>query len=62
MYMKRQGINSYSDKERRQVRRRNHFARDLAEPKFRQRVLDKHDKKMYNWEQDYEDWLKENDE
>lgn len=32
------GIDRYDDKKRREVRRRNHIAKDLHESKYRQRV------------------------
>lgn len=32
------GLNAYEEKKRRDMRRRNHIARDLALPKFRQQV------------------------
>lgn len=32
------GLNKYSDKEKREMRRRNHIARDLRTPKFKQRI------------------------
>jgi stalled ribosome alternative rescue factor ArfA len=37
--MSRKGINSFDEKNRRAVRRRNHIARDLREPIYRQRVI-----------------------
>lgn len=33
------GLNKYSEKEKRSQRRRNHIARDLATPKYHQRVM-----------------------
>lgn len=33
------GLSKYSDKERRQQRRRNHIARDLADRKYHQRIV-----------------------
>lgn len=32
------GINSYDAKVRREIRRRNHIARDLGTPKYRQQI------------------------
>lgn len=33
------GMNKYSDKQKRAMRRRNHIARDLRTRKYRQRVI-----------------------
>ena len=33
------GLNKFDEKERRKQRRRNHIARDLALPKYHQRVI-----------------------
>jgi hypothetical protein len=33
------GLHKFSDKEKREQRRRNHIARDLLTPKYRQRVV-----------------------
>jgi hypothetical protein len=42
------GLNGVPDKLKRATRRRNHFARDLAEKKYRQRVVeDKRKKQKY---------------
>ena len=38
------GLNKFDEKMKREMRRRNHIARDLRHPKFRQRVIDKRDK------------------
>lgn len=35
------GLNKYSDKMKREQRRRNHVARDLRTPKYKQRVIEK---------------------
>lgn len=32
------GMNSYDSKQRRKIRRRNHVAKDLQTPKYRQRI------------------------
>lgn len=40
------GIRSYANKQRRKIRRENHFARDLKSPIFRQRKIDRN--KDYN--------------
>lgn len=45
------GLNKYSDKEKREMRRRNHIARDLRTPKFKPRVIEKRRK-----ENDIEDF------
>ena len=34
-------MNAYDSKERREIRRRNHVARDLRSPKSRQRIIEK---------------------
>ena len=41
------GLNRYTDKEKRKMRRHNHIARDLRTPKFRQRVVQR--KKTEKW-------------
>ena len=52
------GMDRFDPKERRRERRRNHIARDLKKPEFRQRVVkDKRDRK---WT--YRDYEKEEDE
>lgn len=33
------GVNRFSDKERRKIRRRNHIAKDLQKSKYYQRVI-----------------------
>lgn len=33
------GLHKFTDKEKREQRRRNHIARDLATPKYRQRIV-----------------------
>lgn len=45
------GLNKYSDKKKREMRRRNHIARDLRTRKYHQRRVDHHDKpdKYKNW-------------
>jgi hypothetical protein len=53
------GMNKFSEKDRRRVRRRNHIARDLQEPKYHQRVVEdkknKLTKKLINDEWDDEE-------
>jgi hypothetical protein len=50
------GMRSYIGKQRREQRRRNHVAKDLGTPKYRQRI--KRDVKPYEeWTQ--KDWLDE---
>lgn len=49
------GINKYSDKERRDVRRRNHAAFDLRTPKYRQKVVKKKDIKDHPWFDELDD-------
>lgn len=52
------GINKYSEKERREQRRRNHIARDLKTNKYHQRVIP--DGRKRNWlnteDEVYFDW------
>lgn len=48
------GLNKYDDKMKREQRRRNHIARDLRTPKYRQRVEKRKDK--------YKDGIQEDDE
>jgi hypothetical protein len=52
MEMSTKGINKYDDKERRKVRRRNHIAKDLADPKFRPRIIDPRADEDWQWEVD----------
>lgn len=33
------GLNKYDEKQKREQRRRNHIARDLLSPKYRQRIV-----------------------
>ena len=47
------GINKYEGKDRRRQRLRNHVARDLRDPKFRQRVVP--DKRKYRLTEEYDD-------
>jgi hypothetical protein len=47
------GLNKYSDKQKREQRRRNHIARDLRTPKYRQKRIDK--KKSDPLDMDYEE-------
>lgn len=35
------GLNKYDQKEKRKQRLRNHIAKDLASPKYRQRILER---------------------
>lgn len=50
------GMNSYDDKRKRAMRRRNHIARDLAERKYRQRRVEIKKKEKYplSWDDDIE--------
>lgn len=41
------GLSKYSDKERRQQRRRNHIARDLADRKYHQRIVPSERRRKY---------------
>jgi hypothetical protein len=50
--MSTKGINNYDEKERRKVRRRNHIAKDLRNPKYRMRVLEEKDSDDWQWEVD----------
>jgi hypothetical protein len=52
MEMSTKGINNYDEKERRKVRRRNHIAKDLRNPKYRMRVLEEKDSDDWQWEVD----------
>lgn len=38
------GIDRYTDKNKRKIRRRNHVARDLYESKYRQRIRNRESK------------------
>lgn len=52
------GMNSYDDKRKRAMRRRNHIARDLAERKYRQRRIEtktKESKYPLRWTEDEDD-------
>lgn len=50
------GIDRYSDKEKRKVRRRNHIARDLQKAQFRQKIKEGKPKRPApeadEWEED----------
>lgn len=46
------GMNSYDDKRKRAMRRRNHIARDLADKKYRQRVKNKKQTVPLDWGRD----------
>lgn len=52
--MTSKGMNSYDEKQKRSQRRRNHYARDLLTPKYKQRVIesrrDGDDKHWVDWE------------
>lgn len=48
------GMDRYDDKRKRAMRRRNHIARDLADRKYRQRVVK--NKKSISTSFDGEDW------
>lgn len=50
------GMNSYDDKRKRAMRRRNHIARDLAERKYRQRRIEIKKKEKYPLQWDDEDY------
>lgn len=53
------GLQSFGRKQRREVRRRNHIAYDLANPKYRQRIKDNNKKpsvKKDNYNADEFDW------
>jgi hypothetical protein len=52
MEMSTKGINNYDEKERRKVRRRNHIAKDLRNPKYRMRILEEKDSDDWQWEVD----------
>jgi hypothetical protein len=49
--MSTRGLNKYDDKEKRQVRRRNHVAKDLTDRKFHQRVVPPK-RRDYDWTDD----------
>lgn len=44
------------EKQRRALRRRNHFARDLWTPEFRQRKVNHKDINDYDWTEELDDW------
>lgn len=48
------GMNSYDDKKKRAMRRRNHIARDLLDRKYRQRRVERKVKNKYpiDWEEE----------
>jgi len=51
----RHGMNAYSEKEKRAMRRRNHVARDLGKPKYRQRIVESKKDVWFDWEdEEYE--------
>lgn len=55
------GLHKFTDKEKREQRRRNHVARDLATPKYHQRVVpdkrrtDNEDGSSYLTERQFDD-------
>lgn len=49
------GIRSYSNKERRKVRRANHLALDLRTPKYGQRVVEPKVYKKPKYKANYDD-------
>lgn len=55
--MTKRGLNKYEGKERRRLRRKNHVARDLHTPKYRQRT--KEGKRPPPPEPDIDDWDEE---
>ncbi len=57
------GINKYSEKERREQRRRNHIAKDLWSGKFQQQVIPSQRKRKFlNTESEgYFEWDENND-
>lgn len=50
------GMDRYTDKKKREVRRRNHIARDLYERKYRQRVRNREKKFIPDIESEAEDY------
>lgn len=48
------GMKSYDAKQRREQRRRNHIAYDLADRKYRQRIKE-NKKPKYKWDEEFED-------
>lgn len=53
--MSKKGLGRQPDKQRREVRRRNHVAYDLADRKYHQRVI-------HNRRHEDDDWLEELEE
>lgn len=51
------GIKGYPDKERREVRRRNHAAYDLRTPKYRQKVIPRKRIEDHPWFDELDDDL-----
>jgi hypothetical protein len=47
------------EKERRAIRRRNHFARDLWEPQYKQRRVEEKNRDDDNWMEDVDEWYRE---
>ena len=52
------GMNSFGDKQKRAMRRRNHIARDLRTEKYRQRRVELNDRRKdkypISWDEDTE--------
>lgn len=49
------GMNAYTEKEKRAMRRRNHIAKDLGSPKYRPRVIEHRRDILFDWEdEEYE--------
>lgn len=52
------GIRAYEPKRRREMRRRNHIARDLADRKFHQRRIETKNEDD-NWKDEIDDYYKD---
>lgn len=59
------GMNNYEGKDRGRIRRRNHIARDLATPKYRQRVKEGKKPQVddgYDWEDEVDEYFREREQ
>lgn len=56
------GLSKYSDKDRRRQRRRNEFARELGDPRYRQRVVPGHKPEDNDYRRNcWDDYTQEDD-
>lgn len=54
------GIRAYDPKQRRAIRRRNHFARDLEDRRYHQRRIE-HKDEDYDWKEEVDEYYSDPD-